>query len=170
MAVPGGLEDLTYDSSTCARVVIGASRITFTKFSIPKVEVKIEKISPIGAGRATKRTPGKAEVSDLSTEMLATDYKKLLAAQGTHGGTLIEHEITIGHRHPAIPGEFSTLLGACRIISLEGPELDGSEKGSIVKLGWSVMQRWDRGNDRVWKCLSYETTRPSAQARALLEL
>jgi len=168
--VPQGIRDLAYDSGSCAAVVVGTTICTFTKFATPKTEVKVSKISPVGAGRATKRTPGKAEVSDLMTEMLVTDYEVLLAAQNVHGGTLLEHEIVARLAHPGILSSFSTLLSGARIISLEGPELDGSEKETIIKLGWSIMQRWDRAGSRTWKCLSYETTKPSAQAQALMDL
>jgi len=168
---PAALRDLAYDSGACAGVVIGTTVCTFTKLGVPKNEIKVEKISPVGAGRATRRTPGKAEIADMMTEMLVADYAPILNAQNVHGGTEIQHEIITRLAHPGIIGSFGTLLSGARIISIEGPDLDGSEKGAIIKLGWSIMERWDRiGTSRTFKCLGYETAKPSAQAKALMEL
>ncbi len=171
MAAPNALHDLAYDSGSCAGVVIGTTVCTFTKVALPKSEVKVSKISPVGAGRDTRRTAGKLSIADMMTEMLVTDYAPILNAQNVHGGTEIQHVIIARLAHPGILGSFGTLLDGARIISLEGPDLDGSEKEAIIKLGWSIMNRRDRiGTTRTWKCLGFENTLPSAQAQALMDL
>ena len=51
----------------------------------------------------------------------------------------------------------------------EGPEMDGSEKALVMKLGISVMQVWHKNADKIWRCLSYETAMPSEAAKALMQ-
>jgi hypothetical protein len=165
-----GLNDLTWDSSACASVVLGSTRVAFTKFAPPKVETKTEKVARIAEQRATRRTPGRTEIADMSAEMLATDFEfKLLPAFNRHGSNLVEFETIVDIRHPSISGSFGLLLTACRIVSEEGPELAADEKGLIYKLGISVMQVWRRGRDGIWKCHSYERALPSSQAAALMQ-
>ncbi len=169
MAKPNGLRDLTWDSASCARFVLGRTRVPFTKISVPKVETKVEKVPRIGEPRATKRTPGRTEVADLSAELLLTDWEEsILPAFNRHGSNLIQFCIIGSVSHPSINGSYNTLLDQCRIVSEEGPEFDGSEKGLIYKLGISVMNVWRKGRDGIWKCSSFEPTLPSALADALI--
>lgn len=164
-----GLSDLTWDSASCARIVLGSSRVTFTKFSPSKVETKVEKVAQVGAPRARRRTPGRTEIADMTGEILLTDYEaQILARQNRHGGDLLIFPIIGSVRHPSIAGSYNTLLDDCRIVSREGPELDGSEKALTKKLGFSVMNVWEKGRDGIWKCSSLEPTLPSSQARALM--
>ena len=163
------LQDLTWDSASCVRIVLGSTRVTFTKFSPPKVDTKTEKVARVGEARATKRTPGRVEIADMTAEVLLTDYtSQILPAMNRHGGTLVQFSIIASVKHPSISGSYNTLLDDCRIVSREGPEFDGSEKALIKKLGISVMQVWEKGSDGIWKCSSYEQALPSSQAKALM--
>ncbi len=171
MPAPNGLRDLVWDSASCASIVFGIHRVPLLKFSPSKVETKIEKIKAVGSARATRRTPGVTEIADASGEITATDFEaNLLPVFGRHGSNLIQFVITAHLQHPSIAGSFTTLLDGVRIVSEEGPELTGDEKAVVTKLGFSVMQVWRKGRDGLWKCQSYETTLPSAQARALIRI
>src|SRR6185312_13313983 len=170
MALLPGLQDLTWDSSSCARVVLGSTRVDFTKFTPPKVETKTEKVARIAEQRATKRTPGRTEIADFASELLLTDFEaKLLPAYNRHGSNLLQVTIVVDIRHPSIAGSFGLMIDDCRCVSEEGPELGSDEKGLIMKLGWSGMQVWRRGRDNVWKCHSFEKALPSSQAAALMQ-
>ena len=60
------------------------------KFTLSKVEVKTEKVPRVGESLASKRTPGRAEVSDPSGEMLTTDWVGfVLPRMPEQGGTLL---------------------------------------------------------------------------------
>lgn len=169
MAGANGLRDCTWDSASCAHFRFGSTAITLTKFEPPKDDIKIEKVARIGEMRATKRTPGRSEVSDISIEMLATDYVTLLLPRlPKHGGTSVEFVITASVYHPTVTGSYGILCDNCRIIGAEGPSFDGSEKGLIKKLTISVIDVWEKGADNVWKTLSYKPL-PSSQAIPLLK-
>lgn len=169
MASPFGLQDATWDSAACAFFRFGATKIPLTKFTPSSVEVKIEKVRRIGEMVAQKRTPGAAEVSDASLEMLATDHEAfILPRMPRHGGALLEFVITASVFHPSVIGSYGILLDGCRIIKSEGPEFDGSEKGLIKKLGISVVDVWEKGRDGVWKTLSLKPL-PTSQAIPLLQ-
>jgi hypothetical protein len=165
-----GLRDLTWDSASCVRIVIGSTRVVLTKFGLPKVETKTEKPPRIGEARATKRTPGRTEIADVAGEILLTDWtSQILPVMNRHGGNLLQFPIIASVSHPSIAGSYDAMLDDCRIVSQEGPEFDGSEKALMKKLGFSVMQAWERGADGVWKCSSFEAALPSSQARALMQ-
>ncbi len=169
-ANPKALYDLAWDSAECVRIVLGTTRVVFNKFSPPKVEVKTEKVVRVGESRATKRTPGRTEIADMSAEILLTDYSAhIMPRMPRMGGTLVTFPIIAAVKHPSIAGSFNTLLDECRIVSEEGPEMDGSEKALVMKLGISVMQVWHKNADKIWRCLSYETAMPSEAAKALMQ-
>ena len=164
------LRDGAWDSATCVSLVLGSTRVSFTKFAIPKLEVKTEKIAPIGAGIATRRTPGKAEVAAVNAEMLLRDYtEQILPHMNKHGGTLTEFNVVARVGHPSIEGSFNALLDVCRVLSWEGPEFDGSEKALVMKLIIDPMFVFHKsGATGLWKCLHYDAAKPSSQAKALM--
>lgn len=163
------LNDLTFDSAgTIVHVVLGLQRVPFTKFTPPKVDIKIDKPAVVGEGLPTRRTPGKAEIGDGTWEMLLSDWTDLvLPFFGLHGGTLIEVPILKSVGHPSMKSSYSALYDSCRIIGLEGPETDGSEKALIKKGTVSCMNVFERRNKDPWRCLAYDNRKPSAAAAAL---
>jgi hypothetical protein len=164
------LSDVTWDSATGASIHFGSTKVALTKLSTPKVEVKISKIGAVGSGIANKRTPGKAEVADFGAELLATDYvAHVMPRMPKMGGTMVQFQTLVHLLHPSIAGSLSILLDRCRIVAVEGPELDGSEKELIYKLTISCMNRHDRGANGTWKSLAWDTLRPSADARAMMK-
>jgi hypothetical protein len=164
-----GLNDLTWDSSTSASIVLGTLRVPFQKLSPGKITVKRDKPKRVGESLASKRTPGSAEVGDFNGELLATDFESLiLPRMPSHGGTLVEFPILITLKHPSVSGSLGILLDDSCIIEIDGPELDASEKALVYKLQFSAMQRFDKGRDGKWKALAYNARRPSSQARALM--
>ena len=163
------LADLTWDSASCVRIVLGSSRVPFIKLSLPKVETKTEKVARIGESRATKRTVGRTEIADFEGEILLSDYAAIVLPWfGRHGGNAIQFPVIGNVYHPSVNNSYNVLIDDCRIVSREGPEFDGSEKGLVKKLGFSGMQVWEKGADNVWKCSSYEAALPSSAARALM--
>ena len=168
MAGPNGLADCTWDSASCAFFRWGSTKITLLKFGVPKDDIKVEKIRPIGAMRATRRTPGTSEVGDASIEMLASDYASLvLPRMPVHAGTDVEFVVTATVTHPSVLGGYGVLCDGCRIIGSEGPDFDGTEKGLVKKLTLSVMNVWERGESGVWKTYA-RLALPSSQAVPLL--
>lgn len=150
-----------------ATIAMGILRAPFTKFSPGKIEVKVEKVRRVGEALPRKRTVGGAELADSNGEMLANDFEEnILNRWGRHGATLIEFGIIVRAAHPAIAGNVSTWLSETRIVSLEGPEVDGSapEKPLIYKIGFSSMGRFEKGRDNVWKCLYFDPRRPAGEA------
>lgn len=170
MAGAKGLEDCTWDSASCAFLRWGATKVPVQKFTPSKVEIKREKVRRVGEQVAGKRTPGAGEVTDATAEILATDYEEfVLPRLGLHAGSDIEFVITQTATHPTVRGSLGTLLDHVSIVSIEGPELDGSEKPQIIKLGLSVMDRWDKGRDGKWKALYRKSTMTSSDAQAQLQ-
>ncbi len=165
------LRDLTWDSATCvSSIALGTTRVAFQKFSPGKLSIKRDKPATVGEGLPRRRTPGKGELADFGGELLATDYEgSILPRMPAHGGCLLEFPILITIRHPSVAGSLGILLDDCSISELDGPELDGSEKALIYKLQFSAMRRYDKGRDGKWKGLAYDTSRPSAQAVALMK-
>lgn len=169
MAGANGLNDVTWDSAQSAFFRFGSTKIALTKFEPPKDDIKVEKVPRIGEMRASKRTPGRSEVGDISIELLATDYEAfLLPRMPKHGGTLVEFVITASVYHPSVLGSYGILCDNCRIIGSEGPSFDGSEKALIKKLTISVLDVWEKGRDGIWKTLSLKPL-PSSQAVPLLK-
>lgn len=163
-----GQQSVTWDGGS-ARAVFGTTRAPFVKFEVPKTEVKTSKPRRLGEMRATVRTPGAIEISDIAAEMLTSDYVKfILPRMPKHGGTLIVFPVTLNRRHPAVEGSYGILMDDCRIVSVE-EGVEPGEKEAIKKIGLSVMNVWERGGDGVWKCLSLEDALPSAQAKALMD-
>lgn len=170
MAGTNGLNDATWDSASSARVLFGGSQISLVKFTLSKVEVKTEKVPRVGESLASKRTPGRAEVSDPSGEMLTTDWVGfVLPRMPEQGGTLLELVVLVTLSHPSVLGSAAILLDRCRFTAIEGPDLDGSEKGLITKFTMSSMARYDKGADGKWKSLFRVEGRPSSTATALLK-
>lgn len=170
MANQTALQDLTWDSATCASIVLGVLRVPFMKLSPGKITIKRDKPAGIGEGLPRRRTPGRGEVGDFNGEILATDFEgSILPRLPRHGGTLLEFPILITIKHPAVPGSLGILLDDSSITELDGPELDGSEKAIVYKLQFNAMRRFDKGRDGQWKGLAYDTNRPSAQAVALMK-
>lgn len=164
-----GLNDVTWDS-TSANIRFGSLKVSVQKLEPSKVEIKTEKLRPVGSALQTRRTPGVAEVADTSAEVLTSDYEALiLPRMPVHGGTLVIFQITANHRHVAVAGSYSILLADCRLVSVEGPPLGDGEKGLITKLGISVMRRYDKGRDGIWKTLAYDSRKPSSEAQALMK-
>lgn len=169
MAGAKGLEDCTWDSASSAFLRFGSTKVPLTKCTPPKEDVKTEKIRPIGAMRATKRTPGVSDIADASAEILLTEYTTLILPRlPRHGGTLVEFVVTLSVFHPSVKGSYGMLWDACRFVAHEGPELDGSEKGLIKKLGISILDVWEKGEDGIWKTQSLKPL-PSSQAIPLLQ-
>lgn len=169
MAGETGLQDGTWDSGICAIVRFGATKIPLMKFTPPKVEVKMEKVSRIGEMLAQKRTPGRGEIGNASGEMLLTDYVALMLPRfPRHGGTFVNFVITVSIGHPSVRDSYSQLIDGCRTAVLEGPELDGSEKGVPKKFEFSCMNVFEKGTDGIWKALN-QLALPSSQAVPLLQ-
>lgn len=169
MAGPNGLADCTWDSASCAFFRFGTTKIPLTKFEPPKDDIKIERLARIGEMRASKRTPGRSEISTASVELLLSDYATfILPRLGTHGGTLIEFVVTATVTHPSVNGSYGLLCDNGRIIGSEGPGFDGTEKGLIKKLTIDFLDIWEKGEDGKWKTLSIKPL-PSSQAAPLLQ-
>lgn len=163
------LHDTTWDTAASLAIRFGALKAAVTKLSPPKEDVKVEKIREVGSMHATKRTIGVVDVSDGTIEMLATVYEAMILPRlPKHGGTLTQFVITSTYSHPSIEGSLGYLYDRARIIGEEDPPVEASEKGAIVKLTVSVMKKWRKGRDGVWKCLGLEPGLPSSTAQALL--
>jgi hypothetical protein len=163
------LHDTTWDTAASLALRFGALKVPLVKLSPPKEDVKVEKIREVGNMLATKRTPGIVEVGDGTAELLASVYEALiLPRMPKHGGTLTQFVITSTYSHPSVEGALGFLYDRCRIIGEEDPAIESSEKGAIVKLTVSVMERWKKGRDGVWKCLALKPGLPSSTAQALL--
>lgn len=162
------LQDLEWDSATPVKMIWGTHIVQITKSAFPKFETKVSKIKKPGQGRSQARTIGTSEVADMSIEMTLLDYTfEVLPFMPVMGGNEVEFVITGDVRHVSVRGSYSTQLDRCRILTREGPEWDGSEKEQIMKIGVSVMNRWEKGPDGVWKCPGYESALPSSLALAL---
>ena len=170
MAGFSGLQDATWDSASSAEVRFGSSKFSLVKLSPSKVEIKTEKVARVGESLAGKRTPGRAEVSDPSGEMLATDwFTYVLPRMPQQGGTLIELVTLVTLSHPSVLGDGAILMDRCRFTAIEGPELDGSEKGLIVKFTMSAMAVYHKGADGQWKAYHRIEGLPSSTAVALMK-
>ena len=170
MATLNGLSDVTWDSASSASIHFGATKVSLTKLAPAKVTIKTDKIGSVGSMLPNRRTPGKAEIGDFSFELLATDYQAhILPRMPKMGGTMVEFQITARLAHPTIAGSLEVLLDKVRIVEIDGPELDGSEKAVIYKCNANAMNRHDRGSDGKWKSLAWDTSRPSAEAQALMK-
>ncbi len=169
MAGETGLQDATWDSASCAKIRFGAIVVPFMKFTPPKAEVKTEKPARVGEMLAQKRTPGRGEIGDGSGEILLSDYVKFILPRfPRHGGTFVNFVITITVSHPSVNDSYAALYDGCRMTVLEGPELDGSEKALIKKCSISVMNKFEKGADGIWKALN-QLALPSSQAIPLLQ-
>lgn len=170
MPPPNALHDLTWDSANGVSIVLGTLRVPFQKFSAAKMAVKIDKPATVGEGLPRRRTPGKGELADFPGELLATDYEThILPRMPSHGGTLVEFPILVTIKHPSVAGSLGIIHDDCRIVEVDGPELDGSEKALVYKFMFSAMNRYDKGRDGKWKGLAYDSRRPSAAAVALMK-
>jgi hypothetical protein len=168
MAGANGLADCTWDSASCAFFRFGSLKVPLLKFGVPKEDIKTEKVRRIGEMRASKRTPGTSEIGDAAIEILLTDYEAfILPRLPKHGGTMVEFVITATVTHPSVKGGYGVLCDACRFVNFEGPEFDGSEKGLVKKLGVSVVDVWEKGQDGIWKTAALMPL-PSSQAIPLL--
>lgn len=163
------LHDTTWDTAASLAIRFGTLKAALTKLSPPKEDVKVEKIRMVGDQLATKRTPGIVDVGDGTIEMLATVYEaQILPRLPKHGGTLTQFVITCTYSHPSVEGSLAYLYDRCRIIGTEDPPVEASEKGAIVKLTVSVMEKSVKGRDGVWKSLALKPGLPSSTAKALL--
>lgn len=169
MAGETGLQDATWDSASCAKIRMGAIVVPFMKFTSPKVEVKTEKPARVGEMLAQKRTPGRGEIGDASGEILLSDYAAIILPRfPRHGATFVGFVITTTITHPSVLGSYAQNLDGCRMTVLEGPELDGSEKGLVKKVSISVMNVFEKGADGIWKALN-QTLQPSSLMAPLLQ-
>lgn len=167
MAGPNGLHDATWDTASSGSLRAGSTKVAITKYSPPKLDIKVEKVRRVGAMLADKRTPGAGEISDGTIEMLASDYEaQILPRIGNHAGTEIEFTLTMTLSHPSVIGQLSILCDHVRIIGTEFPEMDGSEKPAMVKLTLSVLDIWSKGRGGKWQTLVRKSTMTSADARA----
>jgi hypothetical protein len=170
MAIPA-LHDGTWDQASCVRLVFGTTRVHFTEFKTPDVEVKIKKIARVGESRESRRTPGFESTADFEGKMLLTDYKsEILPNAGQHGFTLFHFVIIASVSHPSIDGSYDQMIDNCRIVKHMGLEFKGGSEDAMYKgigiSGGSVYERVSRG---VWKCLAYRNDKPSALAQVLQE-
>jgi hypothetical protein len=170
MSGPNGLIDASWDTASSISVLFGSTKIAITKLTPAKVEVKTEKIRRVGSMLPDKRTPGVAEISDCTGEMLATDYVGLiLPRMPVQGGTLIELVTLIQFNHASVVGSYSILMDRCRFTAIEGPEIDASEKGAMIKFTMSCMARHDKGADGRWRALFSKPGQPSSTALAQMK-
>lgn len=168
MAV-NGLENGAWDGATCVRLRWGTTAVPCIKLESPKLEVKVEKVRRIGEMIATKRTPGVAELAAMKVSLLTSDYKtSVLPHFGKHAATEIEFTLTATIIHPSVRGQLERLVDHCRILSVEGPAIESTEKGLITDLMIDGLDLWERGDDNVWKTLVRKSTLTSADAKALL--
>jgi hypothetical protein len=164
-----GLENATWDGATCVRLRWGTAAVPCLKIESPKLEVKVEKIRRIGEMIATKRTPGVAELASFKVSLLTTDYKTyILPRYGKHAATEIEFVLTTTIVHPSVRGQLSRLVDHCRVLSIEGPTIESTEKGLVTDLMIDGLDIWERGDDNIWKTLVRKATLTSADATALL--
>ena len=169
MANEQGLQDATWDSAVCAKIRFGSIVVPFIKFTLPKADVKTEKVARVGEMLSQRRTPGRGEIGDASGEILLSDYVSLILPRfPKHGATFVDFVVTVTVSHPIVNGSYAQNLDGCRMIALEGPELDGSEKGLVKKVTISVMNIFEKGSDNQWKALN-QTLAPSAQMVPLLK-
>jgi hypothetical protein len=170
MAIVNALQDATWDTASSLSVRFGSLKAPITKLTPASSEVKVEKVRRVGAMLADKRTPGTAEISDPTGEMLASDYSTfILPRMPEQGGTLTELAVLIEFRHPSVNGRLAILLDRCRFTKIEGPDIAGDEKAAIVKFTLSCMARYDKNSDGKWKALFSVPDRPSATATALMK-
>lgn len=159
-----GLKDGTWDSARCLLFRWGALKVGITKATPPKLSVKTDAVRRATEMVALSRTPGVGEVSNANIELLTSDFiSKIWPKMPKHGGTLETFTITETVTHPSIRGSYGEIWDTCRIVGLEGPDLDISEKSLITKLEINVVNRWLRGDDGVWKSL-FELDLPMSQS------
>ena len=164
-----GLSSVAYDSGSSATLLMGTTIVPVRKLSPPKVDTKTDKVRSSGQGIAKKRTPGVAEVSDGTAEIELGYYKDLiLPRMPIHGGTLIEFVATLNIKHPSITGSYGQLYDHCRIVGREGPEISDDEKCLIMKVTFSCMNVFEKGDDGKYKCLNFDEAKPSSQAKAAM--
>lgn len=164
------LQDTTWDSASSINVRFGSLKAPITKLTPASVEVKVEKVRRIGSMLADKRTPGVAEISDPTGEMLASDYAEfILPRMPQQGGTLTELAVLLEFKHPSVSGRLAILLDRCRFTKIEGPEIAGDEKGAVTKFSLSCMARYDKGADGKWKALFSVPGQPSSTATAIMK-
>lgn len=170
MGILDGLQDVTFDTASCASLYLGNTAIDVQKFSPSKVSVKKDKLRPIGSMIATKRTPGVAEVADGSFEVLETVWMSVILPRlPVHGGSDVTFTILQALKHPTIIGSSRILLDRVTLAEFDGPELVGDEKGAVRKFAYTAMDRYEAGIDGVWKTLYRRPGVPSALAVAILK-
>ena len=154
MAGTLGLDEATWDSASCVRGMRwGSTLVPVLKATPPGLEVKLDRSRAVGEMLGQRRTPGAGEISDASVEVRLSDYVALiLPKMPKHGGTLIAWTITLTISHPSVKGSYGQIWEACRITKHDAaPELAADEKTLVKKLGLSVMNHWERGDDGIWK-------------------
>lgn len=169
MAGQFGLNNATWDSASCVAFRWGATKVPCTKLTPAKIDIKTEKVPRIGEMLASVRTPGRAEIADMTVEMLLSDYEaQVMPRLPVHAGTFIPFQLTAEVGHVSVKGRWAVLFDGIRIVGEEGPEFDGSEKALIIKLTLSVMDRWTKGRDGIWRTLSLKPLASSQTVASLL--
>lgn len=170
MAGPNGLRDATWDSATSVSLRFGSTKVPVTKFEPSSAETKTEKVRRVGSMGADKRTPGVVDIGDGTVEVLTTDWEGIMLPRLPENGfTLIEFAILVLYSHPSVLGSGGTMLDRVRIVKIEGPPIEASEKALVTKFSYSAMARYDKGSDGKWKELAYRAGRPSSTAVALMK-
>ncbi len=164
-----GLENGAWDGATCVRLRWGTSAVPCIKIESPKLEVKVEKVRRIGEMIATKRTPGVADLAAFKVSLLTSDYKTyVLPRFGKHAGTELEFVLTATIVHPSVRGQLSRLVDHCRVLVLEGPTIESTEKALVTDLMIDGLDVWERGDDNIWKTIVRKNTLTSFDAQVLL--
>jgi len=164
-----GLQSVAWDSASSFKMLFDTTTIPATNVATPDMEIKVEKVARLGEVLPTKRTIGRAELSDLEVEIELSDYTQIiLPRQPRHSGTLLEFVCTCTIRHPSVLGSYGLLLDGCRIVKHPSMSFEPDEKAIRKKIGISVMAMWEKGLDGIWKALSPMPTLPSSQAIAAM--
>lgn len=165
-----GLQNSTFDTASSAALLFGLTSIPILNGAVPAVEVKKAKSRAIGRMIADKRTPGVAEIADMSGEIRADDYANIILPRlPKNGGTLLNFAGLFKLDHPSVTGTLSVLVDGLCFTKIEGFEIKADENPATIKFTLSCMTRWDKGADGIWKQLWWSPGQPSATAKALLK-
>lgn len=168
MAEPG-LSSVAYDSGSSSTFLMGTSVVPVMTLDPPEVNIKTDKPRSTGSSIALKETPGVAEVSNGKAQIELGYYKDIvLKRMPIHGGTLVYFVGTLNVKHPSITGSYGQLYDRCRIVKRTGPKIASDEKTLVMEIEFSCLNVWEKGDDGTYKCLNYDSAKPSSQAKAAM--
>lgn len=161
------LRNIAFDGAT-GRIRFGSVAVPCLKVTVPKEEVKKEKLAYIGEQIKTVRTLGQLEVGTCEVEMTTAIYAGVILPRlQSHATNLVEFPVTLLERHPQIASPYSIILDRCSIIGTNESK-ENSEKAQIIKLTLDVIQVYRRGADGQWKTLAWKPTLGASAAAVAL--